>query len=53
MHFPTIYAALLSTFVHTALCYDADFTVYPNAGTLIITFALLELKMLILPLPRL
>lgn len=32
MHFPTIYAALLSAFVHTALSYDADFTVYPNPG---------------------
>lgn len=32
MHFPTIYAALLSAFVGTALSYDADFTVYPSAG---------------------
>lgn len=32
MHFPAIYAALLSAFVGTVLGYDADFTVYPNAG---------------------
>jgi hypothetical protein len=32
MRFPTIYAALLSAFVGTALSYDADFTVYPNPG---------------------
>lgn len=32
MRFPTIYAALLSAFVGTALSYDADFTVYPSAG---------------------
>ncbi|KAL7917448.1 hypothetical protein ACQKWADRAFT_324639 [Trichoderma austrokoningii] len=31
MRLPTVYAALLSAFVGTALGYDADFTVYPNA----------------------